>query len=186
MATIECYVRPARCRIPVKPASSDATTDAFSQLYCAQRLPMVRLAILLVDDQASAEDVVQDAFLAWHRNWVKLRDEQAAIGYLRTSVVNTARSALRRRQTFRRHLKVAEPDLGPAADVEALLADEHRQVLKALRQLPSRQQEVLVLRFWSQLSEAEIADALGISRGTLKSTASRALDALERVLGDAR
>ena len=67
-----------------------------------------------------------------------------------------------------------------------MLAEEHREVLAALKQLPNRQREVLVLRYWSDLSEAQIADALGISRGTVKSTASRALAALEKIMEASR
>ena len=149
-----------------------------AELYRTHHLQMVRLARLLVDDTASAEDVVQDAFLGMHRNQASLRDSRAAVAYLRRAVVNQARSALRRRRTVREHLKVAEPDLAPPADSEVLLAEEHREVLQAVDALPQRQREVLVLRYWSDMSEAEIADALGISKGTVKSQASRAMATL--------
>ncbi len=153
----------------------------FEQLYLTHRLPMVRLAVLLVDDRASAEDVVQDAFAALHTRWSHLRDHHAAVGYLRVSVVNNARSLLRRRRTARAYVP---PDEGfePGADDAALLAEEHREVLVALATLAPRQREVVVLRYWSDLSEADIASTLGISRGAVKSTASRALDALEKAL----
>jgi len=154
-------------------------------LYATHRLRLVRMAILLVDDQASAEDVVQDAFIGLHRNVGRIRDPEAAVGYLRTSVVNHARSMLRRRGTARKHLRVAEPEIAESADSDVLLAEEHREVLAAVRKLPPRQQEVLVLRYWSNLSEAEIAEALGISRGAVKSQASRAMDKLEQMLGGA-
>lgn len=150
-------------------------------LYAAHRRSLVRLAILLVDDEASAEDVVQDAFAALVRRRRKIRDHGAALGYLRTSVVNGARSALRRRRAARAY--VAPVDAPPARPEEmALLAEEHRAVLGALGELGERQREVLVLRYWADLSEAEIAEATGISRGAVKSAASRGLDALERVL----
>ncbi len=97
-------------------------------------------------------------------------------------MVNTARSTLRRRYTVRKHLRVAEPDVGEAADSRYLLAEEHREIYGAVRRLPARDQQVLVLRYWSELSEAEIAAALGVSRGTVRSTASRALDKLEAIL----
>jgi RNA polymerase sigma-70 factor (sigma-E family) len=138
--------------------------------------------VLLGSDRGTAEEVVQDAFLALHRRWTKLDDPNAARGYLRASVVNGVRNQHRRRTVVRKHLRVAEPDAVPDVDQWLLLAEEHRSVLKALEQLPARQREVLVLRYWSELSEAEIAAAMGISRGTVKSTASRALTALERVL----
>ncbi|WP_186525977.1 SigE family RNA polymerase sigma factor [Leekyejoonella antrihumi] len=152
-------------------------------LYETHHLSMVRLARLLVDDLATAEDVVQDAFLGMHRRRDGLRDPGAAVGYLRRAVVNQARSTLRRRRTVRAHLRVAEPDVGPPADAEVLLGEEHREVLAAVDELPTRQREVLVLRYWSELSEAEIADALGISRGTVKSQASRAMATLSNKLG---
>jgi RNA polymerase sigma-70 factor (sigma-E family) len=164
---------------------ADVAIDV-SALYARHRLPLVRMAILLVDDQPSAEDVVQDAFFGLHRNQDKIRDPQAALGYLRTSVINNARSTWRRRGTARRHLHAAEPDHAEPSDSELLLAEEHREVLAAVRKLPAGQQEVLVLRYWSNLSEAEIAEALGISRGAVKSQASRGLDKLERMLGGAR
>ncbi|WP_246209949.1 SigE family RNA polymerase sigma factor [Nocardioides piscis] len=154
-----------------------------AELYAAHRLGLVRLAVLLVDDLASAEDVVQDAFTALARRSGGLRDPSAAVGYLRVSVVNGARSMLRRRRTVRGYVppRPLEPE-GP--EDRAVVAEEHRELLDAVKALAPRQREVLVLRYWSGLSEAEIAHALGISPGTVKSTASRALDVLERILGD--
>lgn len=152
-----------------------------ADLYAAHRLSLVRLAILLVDDLASAEDVVQDAFTAFAARGTRLREPAAALGYLRTSVVNGSRSALRRRRTARAYTPPQEiPPDGP--DARAVLNEEHRELLAALDRLAPRQREVLVLRYWSELSEAEIAEALGISRGAVKSTASRAIDALEKSL----
>lgn len=153
-----------------------------AELYRTHHLQMVRLARLLVDDMASAEDAVQEAFLGMHRNRAALRDSRAAVGYLRQAVVNQSRSMLRRRRTVRAHLKVAEPETGPPADTDVILAEEHRAVLDAVDQLPPRQREVLVLRYWSDLSEAEIADALGISKGTVKSQASRAMATLHKIM----
>jgi RNA polymerase sigma-70 factor (sigma-E family) len=158
----------------------------FSGLYTAHRLALVRMAVLLVDDIGTAEDVVQEAFTALHLNQHRLREPQAALGYLRTSVVNNARSVLRKRQTARRHLSLARLEDAEPADSELMLAAAHQQVLAAVRQLPPRQREVLVLRYWAELSEAEIAQALGISRGAVKSNASRGMDKLETILGDVR
>ena len=150
-------------------------------LYRSHRMQMVRMAILLVDDMASAEDVVQEAFAGLHRHWSELRDEAAALGYLRTAVVNGSRSVLRRRRTARAYVP---PDPGTARSAEslALLSTEHQAVVSALGDLAPRQREVLVLRYYGGLSEAEIAEATGITRGTVKSTASRALDAVGRVM----
>jgi RNA polymerase sigma-70 factor (sigma-E family) len=152
-------------------------------LYDAHWRYLVRLAMLLVDDVASAEDVVQDAFVALHRKADSLRDPDAALGYLRTSVVNLSRSVIRRRQVARKHLKVAEPEGTPGADHDVLLRDEHRAALRAVKALPRHQREVLVLRYWSGLSEREIAAALDISPGSVKSAASRGMATLHRVLG---
>lgn len=158
--------------------------DELAELYAAHRLSLIRLAVLLVDDFASAEDVVQDAFAAF-ASGTRLREPDAALGYLRTAVVNRSRSMLRRRRTARGYVAPHEaPPAGP--DDLSVLAEEHREVITALRQLAPRQREVLVLRYWSGLSEAEISDALGISRGSVKSTASRALDALEKIMEGTR
>jgi RNA polymerase sigma-70 factor (sigma-E family) len=151
-------------------------------LYESQRLPLLRLAVLLTDDREAAEDVVQEAFLGLHRRW-RAVDPAAAPGYLRTSVVNRSRSLHRRRGVAARYLWLSRPGEAPSADLAVLLGEEHRLVVEAIRRLPRRQREVLVLRYWSDLSEAEIAAALGVSRGTVKSSASRALSALEKQLG---
>ena len=152
-----------------------------TELYAAHRLALVRLAVLLVDDVASAEDVVQDAFAALARRPDAVRDPSRALAYLRVSVVNAARSALRRRRTARAYSPPHDTS-PPTPEDSAVLAEEHREVIAALQTLPPRQREVLVLRYWSNLSEAEIARTLEISQGTVKSTASRALAALENAM----
>jgi len=157
----------------------------FEELYHAHRLSLVRLAVLLVDEQGVAEDVVQDAFMALHGKWKSLHDPHRALGYLRVSVVNGSRSALRRRRTARAYVPPYEPP-GPSPEGDAVLAEDQREVLAAVRRLPERQRQVLVLRYWSDLSEAEIATTLGISRGAVKSTASRAMDKLESILEGSR
>lgn len=150
-----------------------------TELYAAHRLSLVRLAILLVDDFASAEDVVQDAFVGLARRPDAVRDPSKTLAYLRVAVVNTARSALRRRRTARAYSPPHHVS-PPTPEDSAVLAEEHREVLSALRTLAPRQREVLVLRYWSNLSEVEIAETLQISTGTVKSTGSRALAALQR------
>jgi RNA polymerase sigma-70 factor (sigma-E family) len=155
-------------------------------LYQTQWLPMVRLAVLLVGDTLVAEDVAQEAFLALYRNQHRVDEPRAAVAYLRASVVNLARSAIRRRVVGRRHLSAVDQGKAPGADDRVLLAEEHREVLAALGTLPDRQREVLVLRYWANVSEAEIAQTLGISPGTVKSTASRGLSALRLAMGGTR
>ncbi|MFD7624822.1 RNA polymerase sigma factor [Streptomyces sp. NPDC059851] len=160
----------------------DPPRPTVSELYHAHRLSMVRLAVLLVDDLATAEDVVQDAFTAlYRRHGEDIAEVDNALGYLRTAVVNTSRSVLRRRRTARAWTPPAVHDL-PSAEEHVVLDEAHREVLAALARLTPRRRQVLVLRYWADLSEAEIAATLGISRGAVKSNASRALDALERIL----
>ncbi|MGH3520166.1 MAG: RNA polymerase sigma factor [Haloechinothrix sp.] len=154
-------------------------------LYRQHRMRLVRLAILLVDEPATAEDVVQDAFTGLHRNWGKLRDSAAALGYLRTAVVNGSRSVLRRRRTARDYVPPHAVNARSAESL-AMLSTEHQAVVDALGNLPPRQREVLVLRYYGGLTEAEIAETAGISKGTVKSTASRALEALQRAMHQAQ
>ena len=178
--------REAPARVTARRVRSDDDTVPASaapdlaELYAAHRLRLVRLAVLLVDDLESAEDVVQDVFTRLQQGW-RLDDQNKALAYLQRAVVNGCRSALRRRRTARLYVVPHEGhSAGP--DDAAVLAEEHREVIQALQQLTTRQREVLVLRYWSQLPEHEIAVTLGISTGTVKSTASRALDALEKIL----
>ena len=164
-------------------AVSDPAGFDLASVYRTHRLGLLRMAVLLVDDRATAEDVVQDAFEAFQRSCHRLRDPDAALGYLRVCVANAARSAVRRRQVARKHLhRSAVVTDEPPADTELMLAAEHQEVLKALRRLPDRQREVLILRYWSDLSEAQIAEALGISKGAVKSNASRGMHRLATVL----
>jgi RNA polymerase sigma factor (sigma-70 family) len=118
-----------------------------------------------------------------HQRWRTLREPDRALGYLRTSVINGARSALRRRAVARRYAAtlVALPDM-PSAETSTLDAYEQAVVIAALRRLPSRQREALVLRYYADLSEADIAEAMGISRGAVKSHAARGLAALRQIL----
>lgn len=158
--------------------------EAVDGLYRAHRLMLLRLAVFLIGDWALAEDLVQDAFVGLYRRWSQLDDPAASVSYLRVSVVHAARSAQRRQILARRHVRVTDPEAGPAADYALLLSEEHRAVIVALRRLPRRQREVLVLRYWSQLTEADIAATLGISRGAVKSSASRGLHALHKLVGE--
>ena len=164
-----------------EPEAEPAGPRTLEDLYREHRMRFVRLAILLVDDPATAEDVVQEAFTGLHRHWSRLRDENAALGYLRTAVVNGSRSVLRRRRTAREYTPPHTADARSAESL-AMLSAEHQAVVSALSQLPRRQREVLVLRYYGGLSEAEIAEATGISRGTVKSTASRGLDAISKIV----
>jgi RNA polymerase sigma-70 factor (sigma-E family) len=164
--------------------------DALERLYAAHYRGLLRLAVLLVRDRETAEEVVQDAFVAMHGRWGRLRDPELALAYLRRTVVNRARSVLRRRGVERRHLLRsagagrAEPGVG--ADAAVVEAERRAGVLDALRALPRRQREVLALRYYADLDEATIATTLGISRGAVKSHASRGAAALRAHLGPDR
>lgn len=168
------------CR--TRPPPPPEPRPTISELYHAHRLTMVRLAVLLVDDRATAEDVVQDAFAAlYKRHGEQLGEVDNALAYLRTAVVNAARSVLRRRRTARGYTPPYEAD-APSAEERIVLDEEHREVFAALSGLTARRREVLVLRYWGDLTEAQIAATLGISRGAVKSIASRALNSLEKIL----
>ena len=183
MTSGEATVRYGGIGRDVQPATA---SDAVAALYVAHRLQLLRLAVFLVDDRTIAEDLVQDAFAGLYQRWARLADTGAALGYLRTSIVNGARSAQRRSGVVSRHLQKFQAEDEPPADFALLIEDQHRTVIHALRRLPQRQREVLVLRYWAELSEAEIAETLGVSRGTVKASASRGLDALEESLKEAR
>ena len=155
--------------------------DAVTHLYAVHYRSLVRLAALLLRETATAEEVVQDSFVAMHGAWRRLEDPDRALAYLRQSVVNRARSALRHRGVVERRAPAAAPDAA-SAEQGAMLALEHAEVLTALRTLPLRQREVLVLRYYVDLTESDIADALGISRGAVKSHASRGMAALRTAL----
>lgn len=154
---------------------------AVTELYREHYRPLVRLASLLVRDHATAEEVVQDAFVAMHGAWRRLRDPNKALSYLRQAVVNKARSVLRHRAVVEKHAPKALPD-APSAEVGAMNMLEREAVIRALRKLPTRQREAIALRYYGDLSEAQIADAMGISRGAVKSHTSRGITALRSVL----
>lgn len=154
---------------------------AVTQLYSDHYRPLVRLATLLVRDHATAEEVVQDSFVAMHGAWRRLRNPDKALSYLRQAVVNRARSVLRHRAVVEKHAPKALPD-APSAEHGALNELEREAVIGALRKLPTRQREAIVLRYYGDLSEAQIADAMGISRGAVKSHTSRGISALRSVL----
>jgi RNA polymerase sigma-70 factor (sigma-E family) len=154
-----------------------AVTAIYSEHYRA----LVRLAAFLVRDNATAEEVVQDSFVAMHGAWRRLRDTDKALSYLRQSVVNRSRSVLRHRMVVDKNTPKPPPDM-PSAEHGAIIQLERSAVVSALRALPERQREALVLRYYGDLSEAQIASVMGISRGAVKSHTARAMAALRTVL----
>jgi RNA polymerase sigma-70 factor (sigma-E family) len=158
-----------------------AAGDIVAGLFREHGLSLVRLAVLLTGDRATAEDVVQDAFLRFQRARPRLRDQDKALAYLRASVVNGCRSVLRSRR--RLQFGPDEVDLPVSSAEAAVMAEQDRRlVLAAVRRLPVRMREVLALRYYLDLPYEEIAAVLGVSKGTVSSTMSRALAALGRDL----
>lgn len=166
----------------IRPAAEGGTADQLiTELFRGHRLALVRVAIALVGDRPTAEDVVQDAFAGLYRALPGLRDPDKALGYLRTSVINGSRSVHRARQ---RALRARRQHAPPAWSAESavLAREESRLALQAVARLPRRAREVLALRYVLDLPDADIAAALGISKATVSSTASRALTTLGRRL----
>ncbi|RKS70708.1 RNA polymerase sigma-70 factor (sigma-E family) [Actinomadura pelletieri DSM 43383] len=159
-------------------ASGDAASEV-TDLYRGHALGLTRLALVMVGDRGTAEDIVQDAFAGLYRRWPRLHDRDKALTYVRSAVLNRSRTVLRRR---RMPLRVVHQPPVWSAEAEALVAEDRREVMEALHRLPVRQREALVLRYFCDLSEGEIAAAMRVSRGTVKSTTSRAVAALGRML----
>jgi RNA polymerase sigma-70 factor (sigma-E family) len=166
------------------PASAQVAAEAdlaITQLYHAEYRSLVRMAAMLVGDTGTAEEVVQDSFIAMHAAWRRLRDAEKALHYLRRSVVNRSRSVLRHRIVVDKHLPKGEPDM-PSAEQSAITRLERSAVVAALLTLPERQREALVLKYYLDLSEEEVAAAMRISRGAVKSHTARGKAALRSVL----
>ena len=154
---------------------------AVVELYTLHYKPLVRLAAMLVRDTPTAEEVVQEAFISMHDGWGRLKDTDKALAYLRQAVVNRARSVLRHRQVVEKNAPKPAPDM-PSAEHGAMVLLERSDVVTALRALPERQREAIMLRYYADLSEAEIAAAMKISRGAVKSHTARAMAALRAAL----
>lgn len=165
-----------------------AADDALSEMYAAHWHSLVRLSWLLVHNQHIAEETVQDAFISMHSRWGRLREPELALAYLRRCVVNASRSVLRHRNVERRHVASEleySPDVRrhePSAEQHALDHFSGETLIQALAGLSSRQREVLTLRYYLDLSEAQIADALGISAGSVKAHAHRGLTTLRATM----
>jgi RNA polymerase sigma-70 factor (sigma-E family) len=162
-------------------ARAGPADEAVRALYHSHYTALVRTAVLLVGDVPTAEEVVQDSFIAMYRAWWRLRDASKALPCLRSSVRNRARSVLRRRAVAGRHARAPAPDAA-SAEENALAALERSSVLAALDALPIRQRQVMVLRYYADLSEAQIAATLGIAPGSVKAHAARALSSLRAAL----
>jgi RNA polymerase sigma-70 factor (sigma-E family) len=156
-----------------------AVTGLFRQHYT----PLLRAAVVLLGDAGAAEEVVQDAFLAVHEHWPRIRDKHDPAGYLYRSVVNGARSRLRRRSVAERVRRQRRADVASAEDA-ALAAMIPGPLMTAIRQLPRREREAVLVRHYLDLSEQQAADVLGVRPGSIKGYASRGLATLRRVLDE--
>lgn len=167
--------------VAAEQASGWTPDEAVTRLFAAHYRSLVRLASLLLSDPHRAEEITQDAYVGLHRNWRRLRDPDRALAYLRQAVVNASRSVLRHRVVVDRHaaaVRSAGQASVPSAETGALSRLEQDAVLAAVAELPARQREALVLRYYADLSEAEIAETMGCSRGAVKSHTARGVAAL--------
>jgi RNA polymerase sigma-70 factor (sigma-E family) len=166
--------------------SGETAGAELPELFRRHHAELLRLATLIVRDQPTAEDVVQDVFTRLHARGHRAGDLDESLAYLRAAVLNGCRSVLRRQAVGSRLGSIRSwPYPRPvtrSAEQEAIRAEDRDEVLRALAKLPARRREVLVLRYYLNLSEAQIAATLGISAGTVKSTAARGLAALARLL----
>jgi RNA polymerase sigma-70 factor (sigma-E family) len=173
---------PVTARAGLGAVAVDVEADrAVTALYAEHYRTMVGLAAFLVRDTATAEEVVQDSFVAMHCGWRRLRDSEKALSYLRRSVVNRSRSVLRHRIVVDKNAPQPPPDM-PSAEQGAITEMERTAVVDALRTLPLRQREALVLRFYADLSAGQIASIMGITTGAVKSHTARGMSAMRSAL----
>jgi RNA polymerase sigma-70 factor (sigma-E family) len=166
-----------------RPGARPKADEGVTALYAAHAVGLIRLGFVMLGDRGAAEDVVQDAFLGLYRNWDRLDDPANALTYVRSSVLNGCRAALRTRTRRDRRDRAAARDGWPpfdSAEAAVLLSEEHQEVLAAVRKLAGRQREALMLRYYLGLSTEETARVMGISPGTVKSALSRAIATLGR------
>jgi RNA polymerase sigma-70 factor (sigma-E family) len=167
---------------PAEPAHGTADADvAIAAMYDTEYRSLVRMSAMLLGDVGRAEEVVQDSFIAVHAAWRGLRDIDKGVHYLRRSVLNRSRSVLRHRAVVDKHMPAREPDM-PSAEQAAITRLQRTAVIEALRSLPTRQREALVLRFYLDLSEEQVAAAMKISQGAVKSHTARGKAALRGIL----
>lgn len=165
------------------PPDTSGREQAVAAIFSEHHTPLVRLSTLLGADDP--EDIVGEAFYQLFRRWRRLRDTESAVAYLRSVVCNLTRMRIRHLQVARKHLlrSGADPTSANIVELDGTgLRDDQRELLEALKELPTRQREALVLRYWLDLREVEIADTMGISAGAVKSHASRGMTTLNKIL----
>ncbi|MGC5000093.1 MULTISPECIES: SigE family RNA polymerase sigma factor [Streptomyces] len=163
-------------------AAAGTTVDHLTETYRAHYRSLLGLAALLLDDTASCEDVVQEAFIRVHSARKRVREPEKTLAYLRQTVVNLSRSALRRRILGLKLLSKPMPDMA-SAEEGAYDQLERDSLIKAMKGLQRRQREVLVLRYFADMTEAQVAETLGISLGSVKAYGSRGIAALRVSMG---
>ena len=166
--------------VPLPLAAAADPADQVTALYQAHALGLLRLAVIMLGERQAAEDAVQDAFLGLFRRWNSLHDPERALAYVRSSVFNGCRTILRKRAKNRQFVLV-DPDV-ESAEARVVLGEEHREVLAALRRLPDRQREAVALRYCLDMSVDDVARAMGVTEGTVKSATSRGIAAITRML----
>lgn len=159
------------------PEAVGTTVDHLTATYQAHYRSLLGLAALLLDDTASCEDVVQEAFIRVHSARSRVREPEKTLAYLRQTVVNLSRSALRRRIIGLKLLSKPMPDMA-SAEEGAYEQLERDDLIRSMRGLQRRQREVLVLRYFADMTEAQVAETLGISLGSVKAYGSRGIAAL--------
>ncbi|MFR9798604.1 SigE family RNA polymerase sigma factor [Streptomyces sp. MS06] len=162
--------------------TAGTTVDHLTETYRVHYRSLLGLAALLLDDTASCEDVVQEAFIRVHSARKRVRDPEKTLAYLRQTVVNLSRSTLRRRILGLKLLSKPMPDMASAEEGAYDLL-ERDSLIKAMKGLQRRQREVLVLRYFADMTEAQVAEALGISLGSVKAYGSRGIAALRVAMG---
>ncbi|MEU0403785.1 SigE family RNA polymerase sigma factor [Streptomyces sp. NPDC006197] len=162
--------------------AAGTTVDHLTETYRAHYRSLLGLAALLLDDTASCEDVVQEAFIRVHSARKRVREPEKTLAYLRQTVVNLSRSALRRRILGLKLLSKPMPDMA-SAEEGAYEQLEREDLIRAMRGLQRRQREVLALRYFSDMTEVQVAETLGISLGSVKAYGSRGIAALRVAMG---
>ena len=164
-------------------ADGPSTVDALVVLlFREEASSLVRLARFFVDDRMAAEDLVQEAFIRLARSAHRIRERDRAAAYLRSIVLNLARDHNRRGLVSLRHRPPADP-APPSVEEEVAVRAEQREVIDALRELPRRQRDCVVLRYYLELPVAAIAATLGLSSNSVKTHLQRGLRALGTRLG---
>jgi RNA polymerase sigma-70 factor (sigma-E family) len=181
--TVPVWMTDATLGVPAVGATRrDLDVDALVvELFQAEASSLVRLTRLFVDDRNAAEDLVQEAFIRLARSAHRIEDPQKAPAYLRSIVLNLARDHNRRGLVSLRHHMPRDDQA--AVDDEITLREDQQRVIDALRELPHRQRDCIVLRYYDELGIDDIAATLAISRNSVKTHLSRGLAALERLLG---